>query len=251
MRPTTEDAERFVEHGYIKLTGAFDFDVGRRCRDELWAATGCAPDDPATWTEPVVRLGGFNTPPFQQAANTPVLHRAFDLLVGTHAWQEPRGLGTFPVRFPHPDSSGDDGWHVEAGYGDANGTPRVALRTPQRALLMLFVFSDIGPDDAPTRIRVGSHLDVPPLIGADREWMALCQDAETASRRRPVVHATGTIGDVYLCHPFLVHAAQPHRGTIPRFMAQPPLTPTAALDLDAAEPSPVVRAIQHCLAMGG
>lgn len=251
MRLTVDAAERFIEDGYVKLPGAFDLDVGRRCRDELWAATGCAPDDPSTWTEPVVRLGGFSTPPFREAANTSALHHAFDLLVGAGRWREPGGLGTFPVRFPHPASPGDDGWHVEAGYGDGDGTPRVALRTPERALLMLFLFSDIGPDDAPTRIRVGSHLDVPPLIGEDREWMALCRDAERASRHRPVVRATGTIGDVYLCHPFLVHAAQPHRGSAPRFMAQPPLTPSSPLDLDAtAELSPVVRAIQRALTRG-
>jgi len=35
--------------------------------------------------------------------------------------------------------------------------------------------------------------------------------------------ATGKAGTVYLCHPFLVHAAQPHHGTEPRFLAQPPL----------------------------
>ncbi len=37
--------------------------------------------------------------------------------------------------------------------------------------------------------------------------------------------ATGKAGTVYLCHPFLVHAAQDHRGTTPKFMAQPPLLP--------------------------
>jgi hypothetical protein len=33
---------------------------------------------------------------------------------------------------------------------------------------------------------------------------------------------------VYLCHPFIVHSAQPHRGKTPRFMAQPPLLPIDA-----------------------
>jgi len=37
--------------------------------------------------------------------------------------------------------------------------------------------------------------------------------------------ATGKAGTVYLCHPFIVHAAQDHQGTTPRFMAQPPLLP--------------------------
>jgi len=48
--------------------------------------------------------------------------------------------------------------------------------------------------------------------------------------REPAV-ATGHPGDVYLCHPFLIHAGQPNRGREPRFMAQPPLIPVAPLKL--------------------
>ena len=66
----------------------------------LWEASGCDPDDPATWTEPVVRLGGFGTAPFRTAANTPTLHEAYDRLTGTGRWKPPMGLGTFPLRFP-------------------------------------------------------------------------------------------------------------------------------------------------------
>jgi hypothetical protein len=39
-------------------------------------------------------------------------------------------------------------------------------------------------------------------------------------------------GDVYLCHPFLVHAAQPHHGNRPRFMGQPPLLPAVPYELE-------------------
>ena len=51
---------------------------------------------------------------------------------------------------------------------------------------------------------------------------------ELAGRLDLTIHrteklATGKAGTVYLCHPFLVHAAQAHRGEKPRFMAQPPL----------------------------
>lgn len=52
------------------------------------------------------------------------------------------------------------------------------------------------------------------------------------SAHRPVVLATGEAGTVYLCHPFLVHAAQPHRGQQPRFMAQPPLLPRNRAESD-------------------
>jgi hypothetical protein len=53
----------------------------------------------------------------------------------------------------------------------------------------------------------------------------LAADGFASSAHRPVVTATGDAGTVYLCHPFLVHAAQPHGGTRPRFLAQPPLLP--------------------------
>jgi Phytanoyl-CoA dioxygenase (PhyH) len=242
---TREDVERFVADGYLHLPGAVDRATADACRAELWAATGCSPDDPATWTRPVIRLEHFASPPFRAAANTPALHAAFDQLVGAGRWEPRGGLGTVPVRFPSPEPPGDDGWHLEASFAGPDGRYRVNLRSRGRALLMLF--SDVGPDDAPTRIRVGSHLDVPALLadaGDDgREWFELCAEAVPASAHRPQALATGAAGDVYLCHPFLVHAAQPHRGTRPRFMAQPPLAPVGELDLDAPAPTPVARAV--------
>jgi len=45
-------------------------------------------------------------------------------------------------------------------------------------------------------------------------------DLSRMSADRPRALASGEAGTVYLCHPFLVHAAQRHRGSIPRFMAQ-------------------------------
>jgi hypothetical protein len=87
------------------------------------------------------------------------------------------------------------GWHLEASFPGDDGRYRVNLRSRGRALLMLFLFSEVGPDDAPTRIRVGSHLDVPPLLAhageEGREWFELCGDAVPASAHRPVALATG------------------------------------------------------------
>jgi ectoine hydroxylase-related dioxygenase (phytanoyl-CoA dioxygenase family) len=143
------------------------------------------------------------------------------------------GLGTFPIRFPNLPEPDDTGWHCDGSYGD--WPCRLNVRSRGRALLMLFLFSDIGPDDAPTRIRVGSHLDVPALLEwAGDDGMAFTDLARQLgpTTARPVAYATGSAGDVYLCHPFLVHAAQAHRGTAPRFMAQPPLEPTADLILE-------------------
>jgi len=100
---------------------------------------------------------------------------------------------------------------------------------------MLFLFSDVSEQDAPTRIRVGSHLILPPLLApagdAGVSMVEISRLAEQATTGLPEAAATGAARTVYLCHPFLVHAGQPHRGTTPRFMAQPPLLPKLRLEL--------------------
>jgi phytanoyl-CoA dioxygenase PhyH len=251
-----EDVDRFVEDGFVRLAGAFPAELADECRALLWeqvtAMTGMEPDDPATWTRPVVRIDGRGDAPFQAAATTDRLHAALDQLVGPGGWQPRRGLGTFPIRFPHPDDPGDAGWHVEGSFVDPAdpGGYRLNLRSRGRALLMLFLFSEVGEQDAPTRVRVGSHLDVPPLLEPRGEagagFFELAAAAVPATADRPVALVTGSPGDVHLVHPFLVHAAQPHHGTVPRFMAQPPLLPAGELDLDA--PTPVAEPIRRGLA---
>jgi hypothetical protein len=244
---TDQQVRAFTTDGFVRLERAFSTELGELCQDELWAATGYDRSDPTTWTDTLVRLPAFGTPPFQQAATTPALHEAFDQLVGQGGWIPRTGLGTFPLRFPGDGDAKEAGWHVEGSFTGPDGSMRVSLRSRGRALLLLFLFSDVGPDDAPTEVRVGSHLDVPPLLEGygegGREWMSLCLQAVETSAARPVELVTGSLGDVYLCHPFLVHSGQAHRGRVPRFMAQPPLDPTGLLDLDTDTPTPVARAI--------
>lgn len=255
---TADDVTAFIEHGFLRIDDAFPRETAAAAREILWRDTGCRPDDPSTWTRPVVRLGFYAQPPFVAAANTPVLHRAFDRLVGAGRWLPRGNLGTFPIRFPSPADPGDAGWHVDASFGTE--TPdflswRVNIASKGRALLMLFLFSDVGPDDAPTRIRVGSHLEMARILApAGEEGRSLGElaangFAETA--HCPEVLATGPAGTVYLCHPFLVHAAQPHRGREPRFMAQPALLPASGRlepSRKDGDDSPVERAIRGALA---
>ena len=122
-----------------------------------------------------------------------------------------------------------------------------------RVLLMLFLFSDVGVHDAPTRIRVGSHIDIArqlaPAGEAGLTLRQLASDGFADSAHRPEELAMGPAGTVYLCHPFLVHSAQKHRGKEPRFMAQPPLLPREPICLDRPDDdySPVEEAILRAL----
>ncbi|MFJ2956306.1 phytanoyl-CoA dioxygenase family protein [Streptomyces sp. NPDC087270] len=246
---------RFLRDGFVKVEGAFARSTAQECAALLWEQTGCDPDDPATWTEPVHWVGGMAQAPFTEAANTPVLHAAFDLLVGAGRWAPRSGLGSFPLRFPHPVEPDDAGWHIDASFLPPGARQyRVNTRSEGRALLMLFLFTDVAEADAPTRIRIGSHLDVPPVLRPYGEEgtsiFTVAKEVDEASAHRPLALATGQAGDVYLCHPFLVHAAQPHHGSRPRFLAQPPLHPAEPLRLERPDGaySPVELAIRAGLA---
>ena len=61
--------------------------------------------------------------------------------------------------------------------------------------------------------------------------------------------ATGSPGDVYLCHPFLLHAASPNHGDVPRFMCNrtAPLRNRMQLSREDGNYSPVEMAIRSGL----
>jgi hypothetical protein len=225
----TIQIKQFIEEGFVRIDNAFPSELAAEVRDILWKDIDADRNDPSTWTKPVIRLGMYAQPPFVQSANTPVLLAAYNQLVGKDNWIPCRSMGTFPVRFPSAEDPSDTGWHVDVSFGDHPTNYlewRANWRSKNRALLMLFLYSDIGEKDAPTRIRVGSHLDIARLLKphGERGLSLLEMAAQFDSMpEREEITATGNAGTVYLCHPFLVHAAQPHSGKEPRFLAQPPL----------------------------
>ena len=252
-----DEIERFVTRGFVRLGEAFPRQVADDCRALLWeelekVLPGVDAGDPTTWSKPVVRLHAPDLEPFRTAANTERLFGAVDQLVGAGRWRKKARIGgTIPVRFPHPEAPPDDGWHIDGSY-DVGGEYWVNLWSKGRALLTLYLFSDVGPDDAPTRIRIGSHLRVPrvlePAGEAGMPFNAVAKQIEALDELQ-IELATGRAGDVFLCHPFLVHAADRHRGHAPRFLAQPELPSFAPLVLERADGdySAVERAVRRGL----
>ncbi|MBW4481441.1 MAG: phytanoyl-CoA dioxygenase family protein [Tildeniella torsiva UHER 1998/13D] len=256
---TPPDIEQFITNGYIRIEQAFSRELADTCRAILWADTGCDPGDRATWQKPVVWLGDYTQALFVQAANGPKLHAIFDQLAGPGQWKPRFSVGSFPIRFPTKEDTGDTGWHVDASFpgadSDANNflSWRINIHSRGRALLMLFLFSDVGESDAPTRIRVGSHQAVARLLAPARAKGLTALELSnllSATDNCPEIAATGEAGTVYLCHPFLVHAAQINRGSQPRFMAQPPLFAAEPFKFEGKHESsyvPIEQAIRKAL----
>jgi len=246
--------ETFINQGFVRIDGAVSRSALKAAQEILWRDLSVDPDDAASWRQPMIRLGQYGQPPFREAANGPLLHSAFDQLVGPGRWLPLQALGTFVARFPSPEDPGDTGWHVDVSFGWEDPdfmNWRANIFSKARALLVLFLFTDVGEDDAPTKLRAGSHIDIArqlaPAGEAGLTLGELAVDGFAGSAHRPELLATGPAGTVYLCHPFLVHSAQPHHGTRPRIIAQPPLLPSGTLSLEGDNLSPVEEAIRRAL----
>jgi hypothetical protein len=228
------------------------------CRELIWAemeGLGVRHDDPGSWPPLVEGLDDLTGEPFSAAYMSPVLTAAYDELIGPGRWMPDVDIGeAVVVRFPAEDRA-NAGYHIEGSFDPPRGKPGrywVNVRSRARGLLALFLFTDVGRADAPTRLVCGSHMAVPEFLApygetgtdADAEFWrpsALCM---------PVAHATGKAGDVFLCHPFMVHTATwPHRGTGPRMIAQPAVNAPDGFTVDGSDPSPVAQAIVRGLAM--
>ena len=253
---TPDFTEAFCRDGFVAVRGAVAPTVVRSCVEAIetgLAAHDVDTRDRATWTKPVLRIPCPDGVSFRAAGTSPSLERTYDTLIGAGRWVRHEGVGgTVPVRFPSRRAPGDAGWHIDGSY-DVDGAWWVNVHSRGRGLLALFLFTDIARSDAPTELIVGSHLDVPPILapfGARGVFFgAVAERLPRSTWKRPRVHATGRAGDVFLCHPFLVHRATwPHRGLGPRMVAQPSIAMLEPFALTTRpDTGPVERAIIHSL----
>jgi len=248
-----KEIEHFIHNGFVRLAKSFSKEIADSVLEILWNDLSCDRSNPSTWVQPVIRLGMYTSEPFVNSVNTPKLHNAFTQLVGKDKWIPCRNVGTFPVRFPSDQQPDDTGKHVDASFPGNDPSNflqwRVNVKSKGRALLMLILYSDVGENDAPTVIYEGSHIDVVSLLSNEGDlglsFMELADKLDELPKRKEVL-ATGKAGTVYLCHPFLVHSAQSHRGSTPKFMAQPPLLLRGELSISDSDIgySPVEKAIR-------
>lgn len=248
-----KEIEQFILNGFVRIDNAFSQEVADAALDILWNDLPCDRSDPSSWKEPVIRLGMYTQQPFIESLNTEKLNCSFNQLIGEGKWIPCQSVGTFPVRFPSGQQPNDTGKHVDAGFpGNDPGNYfewRVNVKSKGRALLMLVLYSDVSENDAPTIIYESSHIDIARLLAKEGDsglsFIELARKIEELPNRKEV-YAIGKAGTVYLCHPFLVHSAQPHKGNTPKIMAQPPLLLRGELTISDSDSgySPVEQAIR-------
>lgn len=253
---TEQQIEHFVIEGFVCIEHAFSKDIAAEVIDILWNDIPFDRTNRETWTEPVIRLGMYSQKPFIDSVNTPELYSIFDQLIGVDKWIPCQNVGTFPVRFPADKQPADTGRHVDGSFpGDDPSNYfewRINIKSKGRALLMLILYSDVEKTDAPTIIYNKSHIDVAKILSTEGDpglsFSALASRVDKLPLPEKSL-ATGEGGTIYLCHPFLVHSAQRHTGSNPKFMAQPPLLLKRELTIQGSHYfAPVERAIRAALA---
>jgi hypothetical protein len=247
--------EQFMELGWVRLEQAYSEKDALAAQNYVWTQVekrGVLRDDPGTWTQPMVRMNeNYDTPEFR-ACKTERLRDAIEDLIGEGRWairDQPIGWGWWPVNF----SSGaerewdvpTEGWHIDGIHN-----PQY-IDSPEQGLLLLCMFSEVGPGGGGTLVAECSHNIVANVLAEHPEglsvkevmahacehpWLAeltgkvpntdpsrvnrfmneVCVDGSGNHLR--VVETTGGPGDVIIGHPFVYHAASQNKSGNPRFM---------------------------------
>lgn len=242
------DLAGFQANGFIRLPVLSQqlVDAGIAWVWEQLGEQGVSHSDCSTWQDNVMRLQARDVDVFDALATAPDLASVLDALVGSGRW-EPIANRTAIVRFPSPHAPPDTGWHIEGNWHNGNEFA-TNLWSRGRALFVMCLLNDTGADDAPMGMIAGSHLLVPSALkpfGEDgRGGNEIVKDLDPSVLCRRATYATGSAGDAYLCHPFLLHTATwPHTGVEPRVGVVLKVEMAGSFDLDGSDASPVAQSI--------
>ncbi|KAI0357352.1 hypothetical protein OH77DRAFT_93861 [Trametes cingulata] len=259
-----------MEHGYLVVKRAFSREKAAAFTRDMWVRLGLDPHDPNTWPtdrdrihmpvhsrEPVATfaprvweimkelLGGEER--IDSASST--WGDSFIVNLGTPA------LAAQPTSLPPQEL---DNWHVDGDFFVH------FLDSPEQALLVIPLFSDIQPRGGATYIapegldRVARYLAahpegvyarnlsfIPtttvdgtsaagdPRADPDPGYWSHPAEAKKCTR---FVELTGEVGDVVLLHPLMLHSASKNHLRVPRVITNPPVALRAPFCFARADP---------------
>ena len=136
---SSEQVDRFIADGFVKLDNAFPRETADACASIIWRGLGLSPDHTGPWPQPVMRLTAPPAAPFREAAASSRLGGALDQLVGPGRWTMPGQLGAIVARFPSAEKPNDDGYLQSL---------RLRLAYPVSLLRILGIRFRFRPDSA-------------------------------------------------------------------------------------------------------
>jgi hypothetical protein len=247
---TPEQYDEFWSTGIVKIEGAFSADDAARMREVLWGELsrryGIERDAPSTWDRhPPTGLKTSKKSRVFAPILGPTVTSAFDQLFAPGAWVPPKHYGQVLVTMPTPDSQ----WRLPFHLWHADFQYDAPLR-PLFALKYWALFGDVEAGGGGTLQLAGSHRLVERYIDGftheqleykrvrdgflrshpwlralstadddpDRNARFMGADVDVDGLTARVVECTGSAGDVYLTHPWVMHCIAPNVRNQPRLM---------------------------------
>ena len=244
------DIDQFVRNGFVKIPSAFPRAVADEWAANCFQRLDYDMNDKSTWLQPRVHMGGDKFVRVKEFAPT-VYDAICDLIGGEERLAQPccwsdhfivnTGLGADDVW--QPASPAVVGWHKDGDFF------RHFLDSPEQGLLVFVNWTDVVHQGGPTYIATDSVPVIAKFL-ADRPEGVLPGEfgfGTLISQCRQFEEALADAGDVYLLHPFVLHAASQNPLRKIRIITNPPVHLTAPMSFDGPNPSPVEQGVLHGL----
>lgn len=249
---SAEEIAHFVEHGFVRVRGCLEPELIERWVARSWRRVGYDPRDRSTWTEPRRSLMAL-----EEHEACDVAPRAFgaaaQLVGGAKRLKRFRFGDAFVINYGvgadrpwQPPSARSGGWHVDGDFY------LHFLDSPEQALVGVAYWSNVEPRGGGTLIAPDSVRGVARYL-ADHPEGVLQHDYpidELVARCSRFEELTGRAGDLFLCHPLMVHTGSFNHSGQPRFMTNPCAVLQEPHRLDRPAPgdhSPLERATLRAL----
>src|ERR687895_898571 len=239
-RVLTGDQERhFLDKGYVVIRDCFSRQAAEEYTQTVWTRLGYAAADPSSWTEPSVHM-----PTHREIDVKTFAPKAWDAvcdLVGGEERVAPYTWGDgFIVNLWQgadrpwaPASPRSPGWQKDGDFF------RHFLDSPEQGLLTLVLWSDVERQGGATFVATGSVGPVARFLAARPEGVPPNEFpvGELVGQCTEFVEATGRVGDVFLLHPYLLHAKSQNVLRRPRLITNPPVHLTEPMRFDRPDPA--------------
>ncbi len=231
---TDEQVEHFLDHGFVLIHDCFSTEAAAELTDSVWTRLGYDPDDKSTWAAPSIHMPSHRRFPVQEFA--PKAWDAVCDLVGEDRIAKPYqwsdafivNLGEGADR-PWQDASAEvSGWHKDGDFF------RHFLDSPEQGLLTLVLWSDVQHQGGATFVAADSVGPVARHLADHPEGVLPTEFPikDLVGQCSEFVEATGRVGDVYLLHPYLLHAKAQNVLRLPRYITNPPVHLTEPMQFD-------------------
>jgi hypothetical protein len=248
---TPEEAQHFVEKGYVRVKGCFDRDFAKRWTDEAYGRLGYDPDDRSTWTEEIVWMDRNNVAPIKE-----ISPKAWGALCDVAGGEDRIDIRVMEIESKHfttidstewsdafivnfrrgadqpwmPPSPKAGGWHKDGSFF------RHFLDSREQALLTIVLWSDVGNKGGGTFIAPDSIKHVARYLADHPEGVKGGECGALIDQCEEFVEVTGEVGDFIIMHSYMLHASSNNHSPNVRFMTNPPVVLKDPLNLNREDP---------------